>query len=45
MVRTIMAIEGEIDDTRSILDACASQKMKESLSSYSSGKKQRTSAS
>ena len=45
MVRTTMAIEGEINDTRSIRDAGASKKMKESLSSSSSGKKQRTSVS
>ena len=45
MVRTTMAIEGEIDDTRSIRDAVASKKRKESLSSYGSGKKQRTSVS
>ena len=42
MVNTTMAIKGEIDDTRSIRDACASKKRKESLSSFGSGKKQRT---
>ena len=44
MVRTAMAIEREVDDARSIRDAGASDKMKESqLYSSSSGKKQRTS--
>ena len=42
MVRTTMAIEGEIDDTRSIRDAGANKKRKESLSSSGFGKKQRT---
>ena len=45
MVRTTMSIEGEIDDTRSIQDAGASKKRKESLSSSRSGKKQMTSVS
>ena len=45
MVRTTMAIEREIDDTRSIHDAGASEKKRENQSSSSSGKKQRTSAS
>ena len=44
MVRTVMAIEREIDDARSIRDAGASEKRKESYSSSSSGKKWRTSA-
>ena len=35
MVRTAMAIEGEIDDAQSIRDAAASEKMKESHSSSS----------
>ena len=44
MVRTSMTIEGEVDNARSIRDAGASNKRKESqLSSFSSGKKQRTS--
>ena len=44
MVRTAMAIEREVDDARSIRDVGASVKRKESQpSSYSSGKKQRTS--
>ena len=43
MVKTTMAIEGEIDDARSIRDVGASEKMKESHSSSSSGKKRRTS--
>ena len=45
MVRTTMAIEGEIDDTRSIQDVGNSEKIKESQPSSSSGKKQRTSVS
>ena len=45
MVKTTMAIETEVDDARSIRDAGATRKRKESqLSSSSSGKKQRTSA-
>ena len=44
MVRTTMAIERELDDARSIRDASASVKRKESkLSSSSSRKKYRTS--
>ena len=44
MVRTVVAIEREVDEAQSIWDACASDKRKESqLSSSSSGKKQRTS--
>ena len=43
MVKTAMAIEREIDDARSIRDASASEKRKESCSSSSSGKKRRTS--
>ena len=43
MVMTTMAIEREIDDARSIQDAGASEKRKESHSSSSSGKKRRTS--
>ena len=39
MVRTTMAIKGEIYDTGSIQDAGASKKMKESLSSFGSRKK------
>ena len=42
MVNTTMAIEREIDDSRSIRDAGASKKRKESHSSSSSGKKRRT---
>ena len=43
MVKTAVAIEREVDDTRSIQDAGASVKRKESKpSSSSSGKKQRT---
>ena len=38
-----MAIEGEIDDVRSIWAVGASRKRKKSHSSSSSGKKQRTS--
>ena len=45
MVKTAMAIEREVDDARSIGDAGAKDKRKESQpSSSSSGKKQRTSA-
>ena len=44
MVKTAMAIKREVDNARSIQDASASDKRKESqLSSFSSGKKQRTS--
>ena len=43
MARTIMAIEREIDDAKSIRDAGASGKRKESQPSSSTGKKQRTS--
>ena len=39
MVRTTMAIESEIEDARSIRDAGASDKKKESKPSSSSGKK------
>ena len=45
MVRTTMAIEREINGTRSIRDAGASEKKMENQSSSSSRKKQRTSAS
>ena len=45
MVKTAMAIEREVDDARSIRDASAKDKRKESQpSSSSSGKKLRTSA-
>ena len=43
MVRTTLAIEREVDDTRSIRDMVASAKRKENQSSSSSGKKHRTS--
>ena len=43
MVRTTMAIEREIDDAKSIRDAGASGKRKESQSSSSTRKNQRTS--
>ena len=43
MVRTVMAIEREIDDAKSIQDVGASGKRKESRPSSSTGKKQRTS--
>ena len=43
MVRTVMAIEREIDGARSIRDAGASEKRKGSHFSSSSGKKRRTS--
>ena len=39
MVRTDLAIEREVDDTRSIRDMGASAKSKENQSSSSSGKK------
>ena len=45
MVRKTMAIEREIEDARSIRDAGASGKMKESQSSCSSGKKPKASSS
>ena len=44
MVRTSLAIEREVEDTRSIRDMGASAKRKESQSSSSSKKKQKTSA-
>ena len=43
MVRTVMAIEREIDGTKRIRDAGASGKRKESQPSSNMGKKQRTS--
>ena len=43
MVRTTLAIEREIDDTRSIRDTSVGDKRKEGHPSSSSGKKQRTS--
>ena len=44
MVKTVMAIEREVDDARSIWDARVKDKRKESQPSFSSsGKKQRTS--
>ena len=43
MVRTTLAIEKEVDDTRSIRDMGASAKRKENQSSSSSRKKQKTS--
>ena len=43
MVRTTLAIEREVDDTRSIRDMGTSAKRKENQPSSSSGKKQRTS--
>ena len=42
MVRTTLAIEREVDDTRSIRDVGASAKRKENQSSSSSRKKQKT---
>ena len=39
MVKTVMTIEREIDDARSIWDAGTNEKRKESRSSSSSGKK------
>ena len=45
MVRTVMAIEREIEDARSIRDAGTSGKRKESRSSSSSGKKPKVSSS
>ena len=43
MVRTTLAIEREIDDTRSIQDMGASTKRKENQSSSNSGENQKTS--
>ena len=43
MVRTAMTIERELDDAKSIRDAGASGKRKESQPSSNTGKKQRTS--
>ena len=44
MAKTVMAIEREVDDVRSIRDAGVKDKMRESQpSSSSSGKKKRTS--
>ena len=43
MVRTSLAIGREVVDTRSIQDMGASTKRKENQSSYSSGKKKKTS--
>ena len=45
MVRTVMAIEREIEDARSIRDRGADDKRKESQSSFSSGKKLKASSS
>ena len=45
MVRTVMPIEREIDDARSIRDAGASDKRKEGQSSFSSRKKLKASSS
>ena len=45
MVRTAMAIEREIDDTRSIQDVGTSEKRKESQPSSRSRKNERTYAS
>ena len=45
MVRTVVAIERKIDDSRSTRDASASGKMKEDRSSSGSGKKQKPSSS
>ena len=42
MVKTDLAIEREVDDTRNIRDMGASAKRKENQSSYSSRKKQKT---
>ena len=42
MVRTVMTIEREIDDARSILDVGANEKRKKSHFSSNSGKKWRT---
>ena len=43
MVRTSLAIEREVDDTRSIRDMGVGAKRKENQSSYNLGKKQKTS--
>ena len=45
MVKTTMAIEKEIEDAQSIRDVGASDKRKESQSSFSSGKKPKASSS
>ena len=45
MVRTVMAIKGEIGDARSIRNSGVGEKRKGSQSSSSSGKKQRASVS
>ena len=45
MVKTTLAIEREVDDTRSIRDMSASAKRKKNQSPSSSKKKQKTSAS
>ena len=45
MVRTSLAIEREVEDTRSIRDMGASVKRKKNQSSSSSRKKKKTSAS
>ena len=45
MVRTVVAIEREIDDARSTRDAGASGKRKENWSSFSSRKKNKASSS
>ena len=45
MVRTSLAIERDVEDTRSIRDMDASAKRKENQSSFSSRKKQKTSIS
>ena len=42
MVRTALAIEREVDDTRSIRDMGAKSKRNENQSSFSSRKKQKT---
>ena len=42
MVKTVMAIEREIEDARSIRDVGASGKRKEDQPSFSSGKKHKT---
>ena len=45
MVGTALIIEREIEDARSTWDSSVSSKMKESQSSFSSGKRQRASSS
>ena len=45
MLGTTLTIEREREDARSIRDVGVSSKRKESRSSFSSGKKQRTSSS